>query len=98
MDCKIIENSIFARLARYILKSENVAMVLGKTIHLSGVDRKTFLSNPKWLAHEMAHIRQFKKYGFSLFLYLYLIESLKNGYFNNKYEVEARAVEENINL
>ncbi|WP_199474048.1 hypothetical protein [Adhaeribacter pallidiroseus] len=39
-DLKIVENSLFARLARGVLKSDNVAMVLGNAIHLSGVKKK----------------------------------------------------------
>ncbi|MDX5345627.1 MAG: hypothetical protein LPK19_00125 [Hymenobacteraceae bacterium] len=90
MHFKIVERSLFARIARMVLKSSNVAMVLGKTIHLSGVSREDFMNDPGWLAHELCHIRQFKQHGFFRFLWLYLIESWRVGYYNNKYEVEAR--------
>lgn len=90
MDYKIIERSVFARIARFVLKSNNVAMVLGKTIHLSGVSRDVFLRDEGWLAHELCHIRQFQEHGFFRFLWLYLVESWRVGYYNNKYEVEAR--------
>ncbi|MEJ8801226.1 hypothetical protein [Pontibacter sp. H249] len=90
MDFKIVERSLFARIARMVLKSGNVAMVLGKTIHLSGVSRDDFLRDQGWLAHELCHIRQFKEHGFFRFLWLYLVESWRVGYYNNKYEVEAR--------
>ena len=90
MHFKIVERSLFARIARMVLKSSNVAMVLGKTIHLSGVSREDFMNDPGWLAHELCHIRQFKQYGFFRFLWLYLVESWRVGYYNNKYEVEAR--------
>lgn len=90
MDFKIVERSVFARIARLVLKSSNVAMVLGKTIHLSGVSRDDFMRDPGWLAHELCHIRQFKEHGFFRFLWLYLLESWRVGYYNNKYEVEAR--------
>ncbi len=73
-----------------VLKSSNVAMVLGKTIHLSGVSRADFLKNEGWVAHELCHIRQFQEHGFFRFLWLYLRESVRVGYYNNKYEVEAR--------
>jgi hypothetical protein len=43
--------------------------------------------------HELEHIRQYRTYGLVSFVILYLIESLKRGYYNNKYEVEARAAE-----
>lgn len=90
MDYKIVEKSLFARIARMVLKSSNVAMVLGKTIHLSGVDRSSFLKDEGWVAHELCHIRQFREHGFYRFLWLYLRESMRVGYYNNKYEVEAR--------
>ncbi len=90
MDFKIVERSFFARIARMVLKSSNVAMVLGNKIHLSGVDGETFLKDEGWLAHEMCHIRQFKEHGYVRFLWLYFVESMRVGYYNNKYEVEAR--------
>ena len=91
VELKIIENSMLARVARMILKSSNVAMVLGRTIHISGVKKETFLKDSAWVAHELCHVQQFKQYGYFRFLYLYLLESFKNGYYNNKFEVEARA-------
>ncbi|MHC2990692.1 hypothetical protein OB13_03510 [Pontibacter sp. HJ8] len=90
MEYRIVENSLFARIARMVLKSPNVAMVLGKTIHLSGVNRETFLKDNGWVEHELCHIRQFREHGYFRFLWLYLRESMRVGYYNNKYEVEAR--------
>jgi hypothetical protein len=90
VELKIKERSLLARLARLVLKSPNVAMVLGKTIHLSGVSRDSFLQNKPWLAHELCHVRQFQQYGYVRFLGLYLLESIKRGYYHNKFEVEAR--------
>ena len=90
MNYKIVERSPFARIARTVLKSRNVAMVLGKSIHLSGVDRQTFLEDKGWFEHELCHVRQFQEYGFFRFLWLYLKESWRVGYYNNKFEVEAR--------
>ncbi|WP_162427858.1 hypothetical protein [Pontibacter pudoricolor] len=90
MNYKIVERSPFARIACMVLKSRNVAMVLGKSIHLSGVDRQTFLEDKGWFEHELCHIRQFQEHGFFRFLWLYLKESWRVGYYNNKFEVEAR--------
>lgn len=87
---RIIEGSPFARIARWVLKSSNVAMVLGKSIHLSGVSKENFLKNRGWVAHEMCHVRQFQEYGYFRFLGLYLLESMRVGYYNNKFEAEAR--------
>ncbi|WP_245590612.1 DUF4157 domain-containing protein [Adhaeribacter aquaticus] len=72
------------------MKTSNVAMVLGKTIHLSGVKKEEFLQDHSWVAHELCHVQQFKENGYFKFLWLYLLESYRNGYYNNKYEVEAR--------
>lgn len=93
---KIVENSLVARVARFVLKTNNVAMVLGKSIYLSGVRKENFLQNKAWVAHELCHIKQFRQYGFFRFLGLYLIESLRVGYYENKFEREARAAEKTI--
>ena len=90
MEPKIRERSVLARVARFVLKSPNVAMVVGRTIYLSGVKKEEFLQNKPWVAHELCHIQQFQEHGFWRFLCLYLKESFRNGYYHNKYEVEAR--------
>lgn len=87
---RIVENSPLARLARLKLGQGNVAMVLGKTIHLSGVTREQFLREPSWVAHEMCHIRQVQERGLLRFLWEYLVESARVGYYANRFEVEAR--------
>jgi hypothetical protein len=83
-------NSPLARIARIVLGTRRVAMVIGETVHLSGASRQQFLADAEWLAHERVHIRQFRENGFFPFLWKYLVESARVGYFNNKYEVEAR--------
>jgi hypothetical protein len=93
MKIRIKENSFLARLAAYILHEDCVAVVIGKTIYLWNTNRKDFLKNKKWLSHELVHIQQFKQYGLLRFLFLYMWESLRNGYYNNKFEVEARQKE-----
>lgn len=90
---KIKENSWMAKLAAKKLKSDNVAFTFGKTIYLYNVSKAAFLSNRSWVKHEMQHIAQFKKYGIIRFTFMYLIESLRHGYHNNKWEIEARAHE-----
>jgi hypothetical protein len=93
MEFHIKERSVIAGLAAIVLKGKRVAITIGKTIYLTGVNKQEFLSDPAWFAHEMVHIAQFKKYGFIKFLYLYLKESLIKGYYKNKFEVEAREAE-----
>ncbi len=94
----IKENSFLARLAARKLKQDKMAMVLGKTILLHDTSRQEFINNRKWIRHELAHIQQFKKHGYLLFLIKYLLESMKNGYHNNKYEKEARLAEDDESL
>jgi hypothetical protein len=91
---RIKENSWIAKLAARKLKSKNVAIVIGSTIHLYNVSRQKFLQNEKWVKHEVCHLQQFKKHGNFIFVLKYLWESFKNGYQNNKYEIEARKAEE----
>ena len=72
------------------LQTENVAIVIGRTIHLYKVSKEDFLKDKRWFKHEICHINQFRKYGFLSFIAKYLWESVRHGYYNNKYEVEAR--------
>ena len=90
----IKENSWLVKIAAKKLRSNNVAMVLGKTIHLHNTTKEQFLQDERWLKHELCHVEQFKDHGYFIFIAKYLCESLKNGYHNNKYEKEAREAEE----
>lgn len=91
---RIIENSFLARIAAKKLSSSQMAMVIGKTIHLHNTSRSEFLADEKWLKHELCHIRQYRKYGTVGFITRYLWESLQHGYFQNRFEDEARKAEE----
>ena len=93
MKYRIKENSLIANIAAAKLKSGSVAIVIGSTIHLHQVSEKDFLKNEKWVKHEMCHIQQFKKFGFFKFILKYLRESARVGYYNNRFEVEARKAE-----
>jgi hypothetical protein len=90
---RIKENSFLARIAAMKLRSGRVAMVIGKTIHLHNVTRADFLKEESWVKHELCHVQQFKKHGFVPFLAKYVWESIKHGYYSNKFEVEAREAE-----
>ena len=74
--------------------SGSVAMVLGKTIHLHNISEKDFLNNERLLKHELCHVRQYQQHGFLGFIIKYLWETMRKGYYNNKFEVEARQAEE----
>ena len=88
---RTLVNSPFARVARLVLGSKaRVAMVLGQTVHLSGATRAEFLADPEWVAHEEVHLRQVRDLGLPRFLVEYLLESARVGYYQNRFEVEAR--------
>lgn len=90
---RIVERSPLARLAACWLRSDTMAMVLGRTIHLHGVDTPTFLANTRWVRHELAHVDQYRRMGFAPFLLRYIWWSLRYGYHDNPLEQEARAAE-----
>ena len=88
---KTFVNSPLARVARLVLgRAPRVAMVLGQTVHLSGATREEFLADPEWVAHEQVHLRQVRDLGLLRFLWQYLLESARVGYYQNRFEVEAR--------
>jgi hypothetical protein len=89
---------LIARLAAWKLNCNKVAIVIGKTIHLHNTQQQEFLEDKQWLLHELKHIEQFRRHGFLPFICLYLWESLRHGYINNKYEIEARAAENDEQL
>lgn len=90
----IKENSWLAKIAAWKLKAGSVAFVLGHTIHLYNTSKEEFLQNKAWLRHELCHVRQFEEHGFVPFIFKYIWESIRHGYYNNRYEVEARKAEE----
>jgi hypothetical protein len=89
---------LLARLAARKLKKDKMAMVLGKTILLHNTTAAELINDKNWLRHELAHVRQFQQQGYLPFLFNYLVESIRHGYYNNKYEREARASENDYNL
>ncbi len=91
---RIKERSWLARIAAWKLKGGNAALVLGRTIHLYNISKESFLANERLLKHELCHVRQYKQYGMISFLSRYLWESIRKGYYNNRFEVEARGAEE----
>jgi|GEM_PF-5170960 len=90
---RIVERSWLAWIAARRLRVKRAAIVIGRTIHLSGATRTEFLTHDAWVRHELAHVRQFERHGRAVFMALYLLESLRRGYRHNRYEVEARAAE-----
>ena len=93
---KIKERSWKAKIAAWWLGVDNVAFTLGKTIHLYNATAQEFLHDTRWVKHELKHVEQFRRYGYISFITLYTIETIKKGYRNNKYEIEARMAEQDI--
>lgn len=93
IECSIKENSWIAKIAAIKLRSRSVAMVLGKTIHLHNTSKEDFLQDKKWLKHELCHLEQFRKHGYAGFIFKYVVESILHGYYNNRFEIEAREAE-----
>lgn len=89
----IREHSFVAKIAAKKLGSDRVAIVFGRTIHLHGVNKEVFLQNRAWVKHELRHVRQYRELGFARFLYQYLVEWIRKGYYHNRFEVEARLAE-----
>ena len=98
MKCFLKEDSLIACIAAWKLGSSSVAIVIGKTVHLYNTTRIDFLANKRWVRHELAHIDQFARYGRVKFVFLYILESIRNGYHNNRFEVEARSCEDDFDL
>jgi hypothetical protein len=95
---KIKENSLVAGLAAAKMRAEKIAIVFGSTIHLHNTSKAEFLADEEWLCHELKHVLQYKEHGFAGFIIKYLAEWMKNGYYNNRFEKEARANENNNEL
>jgi len=92
-DFKIKEKSLFARIGAWKLGSVKMAMTIGNTIHLHNTSRDEFLRDERWLRHELKHVEQYRRYGFVNFLWKYTVESILKGYYNNRFEKEARSAE-----
>lgn len=98
MRVNIKEDSWLARLAAAKLKAAKVAIVFGNTIHLHNTSKQEFLNDTSWVCHELKHVEQYRRYGFAGFLSRYFFEWVKKGYYNNRFESEARSSENDIVL
>lgn len=72
------------------MKGPAGAVTLGRTIV---VHPRVRLSR-RLLVHELTHVRQWK--ADRLFPVRYALESLRRGYWNNRYELEAREAEKSV--
>lgn len=98
MKIRIRENSRLAKIAARRLRSAQVAIVFNKTIHLWGANKIEFLQNLSWVRHEVAHVQQYKRYGVVRFVVMYLYQTLLKGYYNNRFEAEARDKENDAEI
>lgn len=87
---RIREQSLLAAIAARKLRVERCALVIGTTIHLHGANGLELIGDAAWLRHEICHVRQWQRDGFLPYLFRYLWFSLRNGYRQNPYELEAR--------
>jgi hypothetical protein len=69
-------------------KGEALATTIGKTIHLHNISTQDFIARRAFLRHELQHCIQYHTTRF--FLLKYIWETMRHGYFQNLYEVEAR--------
>ena len=98
MQVQIKENSWVAKIAAQKMKADKVAIVFGKTIHLHNTTKKDFLNDSQWACHELKHVEQYQQNGFAGFICKYIFDWMKNGYYNNRFEIEARASEKDKRL
>jgi len=98
MKVRIKENSWVAKVAAAKMKADKVAIVFGSTIHLHNTTKQEFLNDSDWVCHELKHVEQYKQNGFAGFLIKYVTDWMKNGYYKNKFEVEARRSEKDLSL
>ena len=91
---QIREQSFIAKIASIVLKQQKVAVVTGNIIHLYNTKKEEFLANKRWLQHELVHVLQYREHGHFKFITLYLWESIKKGYYQNRFEKEARLYED----
>jgi hypothetical protein len=98
MKVQIKENSWVAKLAAKKMQADKVAIVFGNTIHLHNTCRTEFLNDSDWVCHELKHVQQYQQNGFAVFVCKYFFDWVKNGYHNNRFEVEARKSEKDVSL
>ena len=95
---RIRENSWLARIAAGRMGYGHIAMVVGHTIHLHNTTRAQFLARPSWVLHELKHVEQYERHGLMGFLWRYFRDWRRNGYYDNVFEKEARAAENEVGL
>lgn len=75
------------RVPAFVIPSDHDAIVIGPNTILV---RHGAVWSPGGMAHELAHIDQWRKYGW-IFAFRYLLSLARHGYYDHPYEEEARA-------
>ena len=88
-------SSRFAQLLAFLRGANNWAITLWWATFYS-VPKSYVDAHPAWRRHENRHKAQWVEQGTFKFLALYLIYTLRYGYTNNPFEVDARAHEKEI--
>ena len=65
---------------------------------MESTSKNELLTNQDWLLHELKHVQQYQQNGFAGFILKYLFDWVKHGYYNNRFEVEARESENDSSL
>lgn len=91
-------NSFVAKVAAKMLRFSRIAITIGNNVYLHNATAHTFLNTQRWLIHELKHVEQYEQEGFIGFLFAYLRDALRNGYYQNKFEIEARHSENEVRL
>lgn len=84
-------NTLVSKIAFRLIRSfknRAVASTIGKTIHLHNITPEDFVQRQAFLRHELQHAIQYQTIRF--FALKYIWQTLRHGYFNNPYEIEAR--------
>jgi len=82
-----VYNSKVAKLLAKIMKKQGMALVIGQTVYYSMSEAEV---GPRLRRHENRHKQQYKENGFFKFIFLYIFYTIKYGYRNNPFEVDAR--------
>lgn len=82
-------NSKIAKFIGWINKSKSgYAVTITKNTTLYSIDKE--LVSTTWRKHEDCHKKQIANLGWFKFMFSYFYQSIKFGYTNNKFEIEAR--------
>lgn len=91
---KIVENSKLAKVVSWLTKTKPLAFTPTDTVHLHGISKVGFVSQPEWVEHEQSHILDYKGTRWGLvgkvaYWLSYMCATVAYGYKSNIYERQA---------